>query len=85
MHTTLPLPSQRVPFCTILRYPFLADWPEKFFKEPIYINFEGGEGQVWAKKMQFFGQILPKIAQKCLFWPVFFSKFAFRAENDAPS
>ena len=40
-----PLPTQRVPLCTILRYPFLLTDPKSFLKAPlapIYTNFERG-------------------------------------------
>ena len=39
-----PLPTQRVPLCTILRYPFLLTHPKIFLKAPlasIYTIFEG--------------------------------------------
>ena len=65
-----PQPTQMVPLCTILRYPFLGTDPKFFLQAssaPIYTNFEG---EVRAKKRAF----LVKIFQKCLktpFWPVF--------------
>ena len=40
-----PLPTQRVPLCTILRYPFLVTDPKNFLRTPlapIYFNFEWG-------------------------------------------
>ena len=42
------------PFCSILRFPFLAGWPLDFLKAPsppIYTNFEGGART--KKKRQF--------------------------------
>ena len=39
-----PLPTQRVPLCTILRYPYLVTDPKHFLKAPlapIYTYFEG--------------------------------------------
>ena len=65
-----PLPTQRVPLCTILRYPYLVTDPKIFLKAPwapIYTKFEGGAR---AEKTQF----LAKFFQECpktLFWPVF--------------
>ena len=55
-----PLPTQRVPLCTILRYPYLLTDPKNFLKAPlapIYTNFEGGAR---AEKTQFFGRHFPK-------------------------
>ena len=57
-----PLPTQRVPLCTILRYPFLVMDPKIFLKAPLealYTNFEEG---VRAEKTLFFGQHFPRIA-----------------------
>ena len=42
-----PLPTKRVPFCTIMRYKFLTDRPYNFSKSAlasIYTNFKGGGG-----------------------------------------
>ena len=39
-----PLPTQRVPLCTILRHPYLMTDHKTFLKvplAPIYTNFEG--------------------------------------------
>ena len=61
-----PLPTQRVPLRTILRYPFLMMDPKMFLKAPwapMYTNFEGGAR---AEKTQFFGQ---KFSKKCLKTP----------------
>ena len=49
-----PLPTQRVPLCTILRYPNLVTDPKNFLKAPVYTYFEGGAR---AKKTHFFGQM----------------------------
>ena len=70
-----PLPTQRVPLCTILRYPVLVIDPKKFLKAPIYTNFEGGSR---AKKTRFFGQHFPK---KAFFGLFFFQNFDGGAEN----
>ena len=40
-----PLPTRRVPHCTILRYPFLVMDLKVFLNAPLtpkYTNFEGG-------------------------------------------
>ena len=66
-----PLPTQRVPLCTILRYPYLVTDPKKFLKAPlaqIHTIFWGGAR---AKKTRFLCQSFPKSAQKLLFLPVF--------------
>ena len=68
-----PLPTQRVPLCTMLRYPYSVTDPKKFLKAPsatIYTKFEGGGGGA-PKKRDFF----VKIFQKMPFCHVFFSKF----------
>ena len=52
-----PLPTQRVPPKTILRYPFLVMDPKIFLKAPIYTNFEGAAS---AEITQIFGQNFPK-------------------------
>ena len=62
-----PLPTQRVPLCTISRYPFLARDPKIFLKAPlapVYTNFEGG---ALAEKTQFFWL---KLSKKCLKTPL---------------
>ena len=72
------LPTQRVLFCTILRYPYLVMNPKNFLKAPwaaIYTNFEGRA----PKKRDF----LSKLSKKCIktpFWPVF-QNFASGAET----
>ena len=56
-----PLPTQRVPLCTILRYPFLVTAPKIFLKaplRPIYTNFEGRA----RRKTRLFCENFPKIA-----------------------
>ena len=71
-----PLPTQRVPLCTILRYPFLVTDPKIFLKEPIYTYFKGER----APKKRVF---LSKFYRSCLrtpFWPVF-SKFCLRCRK----
>ena len=48
-----PLPTQKFPLCTILRYPYLVTDPKIFLKAPwtpIYTNFEG---RARAKKHDF--------------------------------
>ena len=58
-----PLPTQRVPLCTILRYPFWETDPKIFLKAPlapIYTNFQGGAR---AQKTRFFRQNFPM--RKC--------------------
>ena len=59
-----PLPTQRVPLSTILRYPYLVTDPNKVLKAPsalIYIKFEGGAERA-PKMRDFFGQKFPKSA-----------------------
>ena len=67
-----PLPTQRVPLCTVLRYPFLVADPKTFLKAPT--SFEGG---VRAEKTQFFWS---KFFKQCLKTPflacIFFQNFA---------
>ena len=46
-----PCRPKRSPLCTILRYPFLADGPEKIFER-------GARAEI----TQFFGQNFPKSA-----------------------
>ena len=56
-----PLPTQRVPLCTNLEYPFLDTDTKNFLKTPlapIYTNFEEGA----LEKAQFFNQNFPKKA-----------------------
>ena len=74
-----PLPTQRVPLCTILRYPFLVTDTETFIKAPmapIYTNFEGEARQ---KKPDY----LVKISKKSLkrLFGVFFFIFLSAAQN----
>ena len=71
-----PLPTKRVPLCTIMRYKFLTDRPYNFSKSAlasIYTNFKGGGGAktryFWSK---FFKKCLNKNACFCLFF--FYSK-----------
>ena len=57
-----PLPNQRAPFFTILRYLFLVTDPNIFLRAssaPKCTDFEGGAR---LKKTQFFGQNYPKDA-----------------------
>ena len=79
-----PLPTQSVPLCTILRYPFFVTNPKNFFKAPrapIYTNFEGERA---PKSATFWS----KFSKKCLKTPfsvpkiaLFFQSFACGAEN----
>ena len=63
-----PLPTQRVPLCTILRYPYLVTNRKIFLKAPlapIYTNFEGGAR---AKKQRvFLVKILQKVPKNAFF------------------
>ena len=81
-----PFPTQRVPLCTILKYPYFVKDPEIFLKaaskSALYTNFEGG---VLAEKTLFFGQNFPKSAEKSLFLSVFFSKFCLRRRKIWPN
>ena len=57
-----PLPTQRVPLCATLRYPFLVTDPKILLKAasaPIYTNFEKGAR---AEKTRLFGKNFPKSA-----------------------
>ena len=54
------LPTQRVSLCTILRYPFLADWPENFSKGAFGANLYWVGAR--AEKTQFFRRRFPKTA-----------------------
>ena len=59
-----PLPTQKVPLCTVLRYPFLTTDPKIFLRAPLApksTNFERGAR---AKKKRNF-------CLNALFWPVF--------------
>ena len=71
-----PRPIQRVPLCTILRYPFLVMDPKNFLW-PMYFNFEGGAR---AEKTRIFGQNISKKCLKRLFG-LLFSKFCLRRKN----
>ena len=66
-----PLPTQRVPLCAILRYPYLLTDHTNVLRAPlapVYTNFEGRGDFCVAKKTQFFGRNFPKSALKRLFW-----------------
>ena len=65
-----PLPTQRVSFCTILRYQFLVTDPLNFLKAPpapIYTNFKR---EARAEKTRSFGKQFEKIP-KTAFWSKF--------------
>ena len=66
--------------CTILRYPFLADYPKIFLKAPwvpIYTNLRGER----APKKRNFWSKLQKKAQKHAFLGLFFQKLACVAQK----
>ena len=63
-----PLPTQWVPLCTILRYPFLANVPKSFPLAPIFLRVKHA-----PKKRDFLVNIFQKPLKKP-FWQVFFSK-----------
>ena len=70
-----PLPTQMVPLCIILRYPYLVMDPKIFLKAPLaplYTNFEGG-----AEKVRFFVKYFHKVPRNA-FFSFFFSKFCLR-------
>ena len=63
LHGFDPLPTQRIPHCTILKYSILVTDPKKFQKAPlapIYNNFKRGARA--KKNLIFFCQNFPKIA-----------------------
>ena len=62
-----PLPTQRVPLCTILRYSFLVIDP----LAPIYTNFEGG-GSARRKNQNILVQIFQKLPKNLPFLAYFF-------------
>ena len=73
-----PLPTQRVPICTILRYPFLVMDLKNFLKAPLasmYTNFE--EGSARRKQNAIFWSKFPKKCLKTLFLACF-SKFCLQ-------
>ena len=63
--------------CTILRYPFLAEFITFLKVSPIYTNFEGGAR---AEKTRFFGQNFQKVPKNS-FFGLFFKKFVCDAES----
>ena len=74
-----PLPTQSVPLCKILRYPYLVTDLKSSQKSPLapkYTNFEVGAG---AENTRFLVKI-PKSAKK-RFFGLFFQKFACGALN----
>ena len=73
-----PLPNQRVPLCTVLRYPFWMINPKIFQRTPlapIYTYFEGD-----PKKRNFLVNFFSIKCLKRLFRPVF-SKFLPAAQK----
>ena len=63
-----PLPTQRVPLCTILKCPFLAKDPKIFLKAllaSIYIDFEVGTRA--KKNVIFLVNIIQKLLKNAVF------------------
>ena len=78
-----PLPTQKVPLSTILRYPFLVTDPKNFLMvplAPINTDFEGGAR---AEKTQFFWSKFSKNCSKMPFLACLF-KFLPAAQNIWP-
>ena len=76
-----PLPTQRVPLCTILKYPYLVTEPKIFLKAPLTPICTNFEGEARAEKRVFLVKIFQKLPKNAFFGLFFFQNFACGVEN----